>query len=80
MNLGIIAVHTDESAIFGKRSEVEYERAAGTRHCRVAFNVEAVDQMCRPSLTALDRKAEAMIVLSCSSRISEAGKVEVVIA
>lgn len=64
MNVGIIAVHTEVSAIFGSRSEVAYNRRVdGQQRLLIVCAVGArVNLRLRPS--GLHRNAVAMIVLS----------------
>lgn len=64
MNVGIMAVQTDVSAIFGSRSEVAYSRRVDAQQRLAIVDVAGANTEVRPRPNGLRRNVVAMTVIS----------------
>lgn len=62
INLGIIDVHTEASAIFGSRSEVAYDRELDAAYRLGRLDVIGVVRKCRLSPEGFNLNAIAIVV------------------
>jgi hypothetical protein len=63
INLGIIDVHTEASAIFGSRSEVAYDREVDAAYRLGSLDVIGVERRYRFSPRGFDLNASAIVVV-----------------
>lgn len=62
INLGIIDVHTEASAIFGRRSEVAYDRELDAAYRLGSWDVVGLEKICRLSPEGFNLNAIAIVV------------------